>query len=81
MHMFWGELTEDNLMLQWTKGGLHHKDEIWLPAKEEYGLSIVDYLRITEFSDNDQEVGNVPSDTLKQVDFLSGKQLLLVRKL
>ena len=47
-------------------------------AEEEYGLSVDSYLGITELPDSDQELENVHPDMLKQLDFLSGKQLVAV---
>ena len=47
-------------------------------AEEEYGLSIDSYLGISELPDSDQELENVHPDMLKQLDCLSGKQLVAV---
>lgn len=47
-------------------------------AEEEYGLSIDSYLGVSELPDSDQELENVHPDMLKQLDCLSGKQLVAV---
>jgi len=47
-------------------------------AEEECGLSVDGYLGVSKLPDSDQELENVHPDTLKQLDFLSRKQLVAV---